>query len=193
MNWIEQLLIVAGVSLDIFATMECQGSVVAKIKKTALIKVSLLVCIWQTLIFSAGHLFSVFLLQKYRITLEEQVVGTGTAILIYIGLGIHLIIKAVRNETFNERREENFNNRRIAVGILGTGIYTLLSGIAFGFLESRMIFSLFGIAVCSVLSVIMGTYTGYHYGFAQRKKVYEIGAALLWFAGADIIWKTWLR
>ena len=29
MNWIENLLIVAGLSLDIFAAMECQGSLVA--------------------------------------------------------------------------------------------------------------------------------------------------------------------
>ncbi len=28
MNWLENLLIVAGISLDIFAGMECQGSLV---------------------------------------------------------------------------------------------------------------------------------------------------------------------
>ena len=33
MNWMENLLIIAGVSLDIFAAMECQGSLVAKINK----------------------------------------------------------------------------------------------------------------------------------------------------------------
>lgn len=36
MNALENLLIIAGISLDIFAAMECQGSLVAKIdKKTA--------------------------------------------------------------------------------------------------------------------------------------------------------------
>ena len=33
MDWMENLLIIAGVSLDIFAAMECQGSLVAKINK----------------------------------------------------------------------------------------------------------------------------------------------------------------
>lgn len=33
MNWMENLLIIAGVSLDIFAAMECQGSLVAKNNK----------------------------------------------------------------------------------------------------------------------------------------------------------------
>ena len=37
MNWMENLLIIAGVSLDIFAAMECQGSLVAKINKKNLI------------------------------------------------------------------------------------------------------------------------------------------------------------
>lgn len=30
MNWIENMLIVAGISLDVFATMECQGSLVKR-------------------------------------------------------------------------------------------------------------------------------------------------------------------
>ena len=33
MNWIENVLIIAGVSLDIFAAMECQGALVATVQK----------------------------------------------------------------------------------------------------------------------------------------------------------------
>lgn len=193
MNWMEQLLIIGGVSLDIFATMESQGSVVAKINKTALIRISIFVCIWQAIVFYIGHFFSEFLLQKNGIAQKEQVIGTGIAIIIYAGLGIHLIVKAIRKEIINERREEDFNRRRITFGFLGTGIYTFLSGIAFGFLESKVVFSLLFIAVFSILSVITGVYTGYHFGFIQRKKVYGIGAALLWIAGADIMWKSFIR
>ena len=36
MNWIENVLIIAGVSLDIFAAMECQGALVAKVDKKQL-------------------------------------------------------------------------------------------------------------------------------------------------------------
>ena len=38
MNALENLLIIAGISLDIFAAMECQGSLVAKIDKKQLVK-----------------------------------------------------------------------------------------------------------------------------------------------------------
>ena len=36
MGWIGTLLIIAGISLDIFATMECQGSLVRQVNKKKL-------------------------------------------------------------------------------------------------------------------------------------------------------------
>ena len=47
MNVLENLLIIAGISLDIFATMECQGALVAKVKKKQLVLICLLTVVWQ--------------------------------------------------------------------------------------------------------------------------------------------------
>ena len=47
MNALENLLIIAGISLDIFAAMECQGSLVAKIDKKQLVKLCALIAAWQ--------------------------------------------------------------------------------------------------------------------------------------------------
>ena len=58
---------------------------------------------------------------------------------------------------------------------------------AFGFVESELVFDLIAIVCCSLLAVIAGIYTGYHFGFEQKRKAYAAGAALLFFAGADII------
>ena len=46
MNWIENVLIIAGVSLDIFAAMECQGALVAKVDKKQLSVICAL--IWRS-------------------------------------------------------------------------------------------------------------------------------------------------
>ena len=61
MNWIENLLIIGGVSLDIFATMESQGSLVAKIEKRGLAFICGFVCLWQTAAFGAGMFLILFL------------------------------------------------------------------------------------------------------------------------------------
>ncbi len=185
MQWLESLLIIGGVSLDIFATMECQGSVVAKIEKKGLAFISCLVCIWQLTAFSAGSFLASFFLQSEEIAEKEQSIGNGIAVIIYVGLGIHLIMKAVRNEKINEHREESFNRKSIWNGMVGVGGYTLLAGIAFGFAESGRLFCMTAIVILSVLAVIAGTYTGYHYGFAPRRKAYGIGGVLLWIAGIE--------
>ena len=46
MGWIGTLLIIAGISLDIFATMECQGSLVRQVNKKHLAFVSVIGVLW---------------------------------------------------------------------------------------------------------------------------------------------------
>lgn len=192
MNWMEQLLIIGGVSLDIFAAMERQGSMVAKIEKLRLAALSLLACIWQAVLFSAGRFLAVWLARAGQIAEREKMIGAGIAVMIYAGLGIHLVTKAVRRETVQEHREEHFDRSRVFFGFLNTGAYTLLAGFAFGFLEPGMAFGLAAVAACSVLAVIAGAYAGYRFGFARRKWAYWLAAALLWTAGFAILRRVFI-
>lgn len=193
MNWIENLLIIGGVSLDIFATMECEGSVVAKIKKGSLAKISILTVILQVLLLYLGSLGSGCLIKREGIAENELFFGNVIAAIIFAGLGVHLIIKAVRSERIYEHRQETFNTRRIVSGMAGTGVYTLIAGAAFGLMGIRMKACLILLGVCSLLMVIAGAYTGYRFGFEQKKKAYGIGAALLWIAGIDVVLQYIIR
>ena len=58
MNALENLLIIAGISLDIFAAMECQGSLVAKIDKKQLVKLCALIAAWQMAALFVGSYLS---------------------------------------------------------------------------------------------------------------------------------------
>ena len=55
MNWIENVLIIAGVSLDIFAAMECQGALVAKVDKKQLSVICALIAVWQLCALALGN------------------------------------------------------------------------------------------------------------------------------------------
>ena len=193
MNWMESLLILGGVSLDVFAAMECQGSVVAKIEKKGLLCVCLLVSVWQAAALSAGSFLSAILVGKDQVAGNEAFIGNGIAMVIFAGLGAHLIGKAIRNERIDERREEQFNRKGILRAVAGTGIYTLLAGIAFGLVGANVGVSLVLVVCLSVIAVIAGAYTGYHLGFDQKWKAYGSGAALMWIIGADILLRGVLR
>jgi putative Mn2+ efflux pump MntP len=186
MSGIEDLLILAGVSLDIFAAMECQGSLVAKINKKQLSVICLLVALSQLIALFFGHFLS-DLFCRMNTGSDEHRLGVILALMIFVGLGIRLMVKAVRNERVEEHLERNLGIRRFVRMASGSSIYTVLAGIAFGFLQTNIVGILIMIAVLTVAFVIGGMYTGYHMGFAGKTTVYVIGALLLWGAGLDVL------
>jgi putative Mn2+ efflux pump MntP len=186
MNGIENLLILAGVSLDIFAAMECQGSLVAKVNKKLLLAICLLVAFSQLVALFLGHFLS-DLYCRMNIGSNEYRLGVILAVAIFVGLGIRLIVKAIRNEHVEEHLERDLGIRRFLRMASVSSLYTVLAGIAFGFLQTNIVSILVMIAVLTILFVIGGMYTGYHLGFASKTAVYIIGAVLLWGAGLDVL------
>ena len=184
MNWMENLLIVAGVSLDIFAAMECQGSLVAKINKKNLTVICGIVALAQLITLYLGHFLS-SLFCRYRSVPDEKLLGQIISMVIFMILGIRLMVKAIRNEHVEEHLEHHLGIRRFVRMACISGIYTLLTGIAFGFLETNVLMILIMIVVCTVAFVIGGIYTGYRVGYEAKTKVYIVGALLLWVAGLD--------
>lgn len=186
MNWIENVLIIAGISLDIFAAMECQGSLVAKVDKKQLTLICGLVAVWQMAALAVGDYFSI-LLYKNDMARDESFVGLVLAATIFFCLGVRLIIKAVKNERVNEHREEKLGFKRFFHMAAITSLYTLLAGFAFGFLGTDILKMMVTITFLTIAVVITGMYTGYHFGFVHKTKAYVGGALLLWIAGADVI------
>lgn len=93
MDWIENLLIIAGVSLDIFAAMECQGSLVAKINKKNLTVICGIVALAQLITLYLGHFLS-SLFCRYRSVPDEKLLGQIISMVIFMILGIRLMVKA---------------------------------------------------------------------------------------------------
>jgi len=193
MDWPENLLILLGISLDIFAGMECKGSLLAKIEKKQLVLACADVSVWQAAALFAGNFLSTLLLKKDGIAENEMFIGSVIAVAIFICLGVRLMSKAIKNEAVQERREAGIKVTNYVQMVKVAGFYTLLTGIAFGFVGTKLIDTVIMMAVFSVLVVIGGLYTGYHFGFQQKNKAYIAGAVLLWLAGADIVLRNVLQ
>ena len=188
MNALENLLIIAGISLDIFAAMECQGSLVAKIDKKQLVKLCALIAAWQMAALFVGSYLS-GLLYRNTITHNEKVTGFVIAAAIFFCLGVRLVAKAIKNERIVEHCEQKLGWKQL----LAIAAVTLLTGIAFGFLGTNLLVMLLMIAGLTIAVVVTGIYTGYHLGFEHKTKAYIAGAILLWIAGIDVIVRHILR
>lgn len=186
MGWIEKLLIVAGASLDIFAAMECQGSLISKVSKKQLSIICVLIAVFQLVSMYIGYFLSTLVIKKNPVS-DEALLGEILSIAILFCLGIRLSIKAVKNERIEERLQAKISIKRtMRIAALTSG-YTILAGIAFGFLNTGLFAILVMVTVLTVVCIIAGVYTGYHFGFEHKTKVYVLGALLFWIAGIDII------
>ena len=187
MSWIEIVLITIGMSLDTFAAVECQGALVAKLEKKRLSMAVTVIALWQTIALLIGS-FLVTLLNQYDTQLSgEAFIGRILAILILFGMGLRMFVKAWRNERIVEKREDGLGIKKTFFSIAKGTIFTILTGIAFAFLEADIKAVLIMIICVTIAMVIIGLYTGYRLGFEQKSKAYIGGGALLIAAGIDVI------
>ena len=187
MSWIEIVLITIGMSLDTFAAVECQGALVAKLEMKRLSMAVTVIALWQTIALLIGS-FLVTLLNQYDTQLSgEAFIGRILAILILFGMGLRMFVKAWRNERIVEKREDGLDIKKTFFSIAKGTIFTILTGIAFAFLEADIKAVLIMIICVTIAMVIIGLYTGYRLGFEQKSKAYIGGGALLIAAGIDVI------
>ena len=187
MSWIEIVLITIGMSLDTFAAVECQGALVAKLEKKRLSMAVTVIALWQTIALLIGS-FLVTLLNQYDTQLSgEAFIGRILAILILFGMGLRMFVKAWRNERIVEKREDGLDIKKTFFSIAKGTIFTILTGIAFAFLEADIKAVLIMIICVTIAMVIIGLYTGYRLGFEQKSTAYIGGGALLIAAGIDVI------
>ena len=113
--------------------------------------------------------------------------GEIIAMLIFFAVGIRLMTKAVRNERIEEHLENDLGIKRFVLMVARTGIYTILVGIAFGFLGTNATLLLIMTLIVTIAFVIGGMSTGYHLGFDSKTVVYVVGAILLWISGFNVL------
>lgn len=179
MNWIEMILIIAGVSLDIFAAMECQGALVAKVDKKQLSVICALIAVWQLCALALGNYLS-GLLYRNELAHDENFVGLVIAAVIFFGLGHPSDCEGNQERMGQERREESLDVKKFLRMTAVTSIYTLLAGIAFGFLGTNVALMLIIIVCMTIAFVVLGVYTGYSSGIsAQDKSICRRSASAL--------------
>ena len=122
-----------------------------------------------------------------QLAIVHHGISWGGGIKTVTGGMYNVIAKAIRNERVYEHREEKLGYHKFLRMAAVTSIYTLLTGIAFGFLGTNLGIMLVMVLLLTVVVVAAGVYTGYHFGFVHKTKAYICGAVLLWIAGVDVI------
>lgn len=185
MNTLEKILIIAGISLDVFASMEIQGAMLQKVNKKTLLVVSAIVSLLQLMFFFGGYAAG-YGIDRAGVWRNASWVGYILDTIIFALLGARLIVKGIRSEFVDETRSV-ITVKQYAKIIAVTTVYTLFAGCAYGLVGTHVIIMLALIVLFSFIVVISGLYAGYHFGFEGKTVVYVVGGIILWVAGAEIL------
>lgn len=185
MTWIENVMIIFGISFEVFAIMECKGSMVASIKKSWLAMIGVILSLLQLVMLGIGYIVSRLLINIVTST-DEVVIGHILAIAIFALLGIRLFIKALKNDIINEKLEKKMELKKYILPLVVIGGYTIATGIAAGFCNTNPLNLGILVVIVTWIAAYTGMYTGYRAGFEQKIKAYIAGGALLIIVGIDM-------
>lgn len=187
MNWLETILVTMGVSLDIFAAMACKGAQLSKIEKKPMVLLCVLFAVWQTAALYVGSAAGAFL--RMREVSPESGNTEIIAAVIFGVLGILMIRKAWKKEAIIERRDDGYAWKSLIARLALISTWTLVVGVALGFLGTGTVILLTVISAATVIVVIAGLYVGYRMGYEQKTKAYAIGGVLLLVGAMDTIFR----
>lgn len=192
MGLVEILLLTMGISFDTFAIMTCKGAMLPRVNKSRLLGIGLIFGGWQALVLLLSN--HILIRHLIHISFFSKLSKFGFiveifAVLIFCGLGIYMLGKALENKIIHERREEFFPIRETFILAVVTSINALLIGIGIAFLRIDLLDSLLLIILINFLAVILGVYTGYFYGYEQKTKAYTVGGIILVSIGIKVLLK----
>lgn len=185
MSWLENLLMIAGILLDVFAAMEIQGAMIARIRKRTIVIACTVVAGLELIFYFIGFVICRLLAINGYVS-DPVNYGEIVAVIVLAFLGIRLIAKAIKREFIQEKRKDVLRVWDYIKIVAVSCIYTAAAGCACGLVGTTIWQIITIILLISILMVLTGLYTGLHFGFEMKTVAYVAGAALLWGVGAEI-------
>ena len=184
MNYFMMLLIGIGLSLNVLSIAVGQGAVLAKIYRSKLFEMGIILAIWQCVAFFIGYLITQIKAVSDTVIGDQEAWKLVSAIILIV-LAIIKIIETARTKTVEERLSE-IQFKKIFIFAAVNSIYAFFAGLACGFLNFQGYITGGFIAAMTFVVVIIGVILGYYKGMAPRK-VYSMGSFALILIGILVI------
>ena len=182
------LVIVTGLSLDVFAYCLYKGAMISVVPKGEITKVVSLFTGFQVGMMVVGTMITQIpaIKEKY---LAANRLWTFLAALTFFALGIVMIAKAVRkrHRRIEEQKQDAFNYHVIVFWAFITSIDALIAGLGFGFMGLKLLGTLLIMAIITAASSVCGFAAGYWLGCGPMNTFVGIGGCLVLVGGVDLL------
>ena len=182
------LIIVTGLSLDVFAYCLYKGAMISEVKKSNIFKSVSLFTGFQVGMMLAGALITQIPAIKSKY-LSANRLWTFLAAVTFFTLGIVMLIKSVRKgrKKIEEQKQDAFNYHIILLWAFITSIDALIAGVGFGFMGLKLLGMLVITAIITAAGAFAGFGAGYWLGCGPMNKFIGIGGCLVLIGGVNLL------
>ena len=182
----DNLLIVVGLSMNVFLIAQYEGTMVRSIQLFKVCVLCLIFFAFQSLAMLSGYMLTTIPFFSESSSADLRNLCYFLAGIIFLLIAGYMLYKAIRHEPIDEKLRE-IGYKRIVLEALMVALFTFLAGIGWGFIGHN-IYRATGIIACAtVIAVITGIFTGFKEGCLFRYLIYGVGGCMLAFVGGDIL------
>lgn len=184
----QTIVIVIGLSLDVFAYCLYKGAMISEVRKGEITKVVSIFTGFQVGMMVVGTLVTQIPAFKEKY-LHANRLWTFLAAITFFALGIVMLVKSAkkRHRKIEEKKQDSFNYHVILFWAFLTSIDALIAGVGFGFMGLKLLGTLVIMAIFTAACSVAGFAAGYWLGCGPMNKFVAIGGCMVLVGGVDLL------
>ena len=157
MSVVENLLIVVGLTMNVFLIAQYEGTMVRSIQLFKVCVLCLIFFAFQSLAMLTGYMLTTIPFFAESSSEDLRNLCYFLAGVIFLLIAAYMLYKAIRHEAIDERLRE-IGYRRIVLEALMVAAFTFLAGIGWGFIGHN-IYMATGIIACATVIAVLSAPT----------------------------------
>lgn len=186
MSLAEILLVIAGLSINVFLIAQKDGAMTRKIKPLMLFMLCAFFFAFESLAMIAGFQLTKITFFRNSNSTDLKKFCYFCAVVLFLIIAAYMIWKSFTEKEIDEHLTE-ITVKRTLLQAVSITVFAFICGIGWGFIGHNIILATGVLAAATVIAVISGIYYGYNEGCKCRRRTFAIGGSMLLFVGVEIL------
>lgn len=186
MSIAEILLVIAGLSINVFLISQKDGALIRRIRPGSLLMLCVFFFVFESLSMFAGFRLTRITFFRNSSSTDLKKFCYFCAVVLLLIIAAYMLFKAFTEQEIDEHLTEISVTRTIFQAI-GVAVFAFICGIGWGFIGHNIYLATGVLVAATVIAVFSGTYMGYRDGCRYRKGFFTVGGSCLLFVGVEIL------
>lgn len=186
MNLAEILLVIAGLSINVFLAAQKDGAMIRRIQPIKLLMLCVFFFAFECLSMMGGFRLTKITFFRDSSSSDLRKFCYFCTVVLFLIIAAYMLWKSFTDKDVDEHLTE-ISVVRTALQAVGVAIFAFICGIGWGFIGHNIYQATGVLAAATVIAVLAGVYMGYTEGCRFRRRFFAVGGAMLLFVGVEIL------